>query len=119
MTDGKYNAINITSDFGMSYSEQNGSKEIDSMYLSGGSAELAWLCLRMALHKKLSDGKPLPLIFDECFVYFDEKRLARIIDKLVAISKTGTQVIIFSASEREKKLSKRRLKVTNLSEVSE
>ena len=119
MTDGKYNAINITSDFGMSYSEQNGSKEIDSMYLSGGSADLAWLCLRMALHKKLSDGKPLPLIFDECFVYFDEKRLARIIDKLVAISKTGTQVIIFSASEREKKLSKRRLKVTNLSEVSE
>ena len=119
MTDGKYNAISITSDFGMSYSEQNGSKEIDSMYLSGGSADLAWLCLRMALHRKLSDGKSLPLIFDECFVYFDEKRLARIIDKLVAISKNGTQVIIFSASEREKKLSKRRLKITNLSEVGE
>ncbi len=119
MTDGKYNSISISSDFGMSYSEQNGSKEIDSMYLSGGSSDLAWLCLRMALHRKLSDGRSLPLIFDECFVYFDEKRLARIIDKLAAISKSGTQVIIFSASEREKKLSKRRLKITNLSDISE
>ncbi len=119
MTDGKYNAINISSDFGMTYAAQNGDKEIDSMYLSGGSADLAWLCLRLALHRKLADGNTLPLIFDECFVYFDEKRLARIIDKLVAISKTGTQVIIVSASEREKKLSKRRLKITNLSEVSE
>lgn len=119
MTDGRYTAINISSDFGMSYTGPNNTRETDSMYLSGGSADLAWLCLRLALHRKLADGKTLPLIFDECFVYFDEKRLSRIIDKLVAISKAGTQVIIFSASEREKKLSRRRLKVTSLNETEE
>lgn len=119
MTDGRYDKISISSDFGMTYSGPDSKGETDSLYLSGGSADLAWLCLRLALHRKLSDGKTLPLIFDECFVYFDEKRLSRIIDKLVAISKAGTQVIIVSASEREKKLSRRRLKVTSLNETEE
>ncbi len=119
MTDGRYTSISLSSDFGMTYTGPESTRETDSIYLSGGSADLAWLCLRLALHRKLSDGKTLPLIFDECFVYFDEKRLSHIIDKLVAISKAGTQVIIFSASEREKKHSRRRLKVTSLNETEE
>jgi DNA repair exonuclease SbcCD ATPase subunit len=73
----------------------------DSKYFSGGSASLAWLCLRLALHSRLSEGNPLPLILDEATVYFDERRLQLLLAELTKTAASGKQIILLSASERE------------------
>ena len=87
----------------LKYKDGETGNPIDSIYLSGGSADLAWICLRLALHKKLSESRPVPIILDECFVYFDDTRLRTILKKLTDIAtKNGIQILLFSASSREK-----------------
>ena len=104
ITEGRYSQLRLDSDMNLSYLSAGAEGLTDGKYLSGGSADLAWLCLRLALHKRLSSGRPLPLILDEALVYFDDRRLELIIDELKAISEGGTQILLFSASSREKAL---------------
>ena len=103
LTKKRYSGLLLDESMSLKYREGEDGPPIDSTYLSGGSSALAWICLRLALHKKLSESRPLPIILDECFVYFDDTRLKAILKKLTDISaKTGTQILLFSASNREK-----------------
>lgn len=102
ITDGRYSALLLDPSLSLKYLSPEHSAPISDEYLSGGSADLAWLCLRLALHKKLSESCPVPLILDECLVYFDDTRLKKILELLISLSSSGTQILLFSASTREK-----------------
>ena len=110
LTNGRYSALSLDSEMNLRYRTSRGGTDIDvgrsmdSRYLSGGSADLAWLCLRLALHRKLSDDNRIPVILDECLVYFDDRRLEMILNELRCISENGVQILLLSASSRERSL---------------
>lgn len=101
LTEGKYSQLRLDSEMSLSYLSEGIESVTDSKYFSGGSASLAWLCLRLALHSRLSEGNPLPLILDEATVYFDERRLQLLLAELTKTAASGKQIILLSASERE------------------
>lgn len=101
ITDGRYKMLNISNDFELMYGEGENVPLIDSEYLSVGSSDLAWLSIRLALHKKLSENETLPIILDECMVFFDDNRLKNTLDYIRETVKSGTQALIFSVSGRE------------------
>ncbi len=101
LTDGKYSSLSLNSEFGVSLRQDADTLPLSEEYFSGGSHALAWFCLRLALAGRLSDGR-LPMILDEPFVYFDEKRLASSLELLSEIAENGVQILLFSASNREK-----------------
>jgi uncharacterized protein YhaN len=101
MTGGKYSSLHIDAEMNLSYLTEGGATLTDSAYLSGGSTDLAWFCLRLALHGKLSERGSVPLILDECFVYLDDERLVRVMELLSDAAQNGTQILLFSASSRE------------------
>ncbi len=103
LTKKRYSGLLLDENMSLKYKDGETGNPIDSLYLSGGSADLAWICLRLAHHKKLSESRPVPIILDECFVYFDDTRLRAILKKLTDIAaKNGVQILLFSASSREK-----------------
>ena len=103
LTKKRYSGLVLDEKMSLKYKDGETGTPIDSLYLSGGSADLAWICLRLALHKKLSESRPVPIILDECFVYFDDMRLRAILKRLTDIAtKNGVQILLFSASSREK-----------------
>ena len=104
VTEGRYSSLLLDPSLNLKYRTTEHSALVSDEYLSGGSADLAWLCLRLALHKKLSEGRAVPLILDECLVYFDDVRLSKILSLLISLASEGTQVLLFSASAREKTL---------------
>ena len=106
ITDGRYPQLRLDSEMNLSYLGNGAEGVTDSRYFSGGSADLAWLCLRLALHKRLSENIKVPLILDEALVYFDENRLKHILNELSAIAANGVQILLFSASKRERELLK-------------
>lgn len=114
VTDGRYEALKVDTEMNMSYISNGSATLTDSAYLSGGSADLAWLCLRLALHGKLSENSNVPLVLDECLVYFDDERLRKISDVLLKKAENGTQIILFSASSREERMIGDKVSVTVL-----
>ncbi len=104
ITGGKYIALRLDAQMNLSYIPKESESVTDSMYFSSGSADLAWLCLRLALHKRLSESTPIPIILDEALVYFDDTRLKLILRELADIANDGVQIILLSASSREKEL---------------
>ncbi len=103
LTKKRYSGLLLDENMSLKYKDGETGTPIDSLYLSGGSADLAWICLRLALHKKLSESRPVPIILDECFVYLDDTRLKAILKKLTDMAtKNGVQILLFSASSREK-----------------
>lgn len=104
ITDGRYPQLRLDSEMNLSYLGNGAESVTDSRYFSGGSADLAWLCLRLALHKRLSENLKVPLILDEALVYFDDKRLKLILRELSDIALNGVQILLFSASKREKEM---------------
>ena len=68
--------------------------------LSRGTVEQIYFCIRMAAAETLSD-EPVPVILDDVFVFYDDKRLKSVLKWLSGQEK---QVIIFTCHSREKKL---------------
>ena len=102
ITNGRYPELRLDPEMNLSYLGQGGTMVMDSAYLSVGSADLAWLCLRLALHSRLAESEAIPIILDECLVYFDDQRLGAILERLYEISDKGIQILMLSASNREK-----------------
>ena len=113
LTENRYSGLLLDEKMSLRYRDGETGIPIDSIYLSGGSTDLAWICLRLALHKKLSESRPIPLILDECFVYFDDTRLKAILKRLTDMAKES-QVILFSASSRERDILKGSINTVNI-----
>lgn len=101
ITDGKYNRLFIEEGLEMSvYSE---GKRLPVERLSRGTIEQIYFSLRMAALDLMYEEE-IPLILDDAFSSYDEKRLK---SALKWLSRQPRQVIIFSCQKREEEIVKR------------
>jgi uncharacterized protein YhaN len=96
LTDGNYQNMSISKSFDIAVEKTDifGSKELD--YLSSGTVDQAYLSLRLALSKLISqDGEALPIILDDALAQYDDKRTATALKFLKEYSEKG-QIILFT-----------------------
>jgi uncharacterized protein YhaN len=78
--------------------ERENGQQIDSTYLSRGTAEQLYLAMRFALADEYSKTVAMPIIMDDIFVNFDADRLARTLQVLSEVAHRH-QIIIFTCHE--------------------
>lgn len=96
ITGGKYQNMSISKSFEIAVEKADtfGSKEID--YLSSGTADQAYLSLRMALSELIaSEGQKLPILLDDALAQYDDTRAKKALEFLKEYSTDG-QIIIFT-----------------------
>ncbi len=99
MTDKKYNDFDVTNGLKVSYAAEDGQrKTID--FLSGGTRDLAYIAVRMALIDMLYTEKP-PVCLDESFAHQDNTRAKSMMKSLAHLAKEGYQSFIFTCRKRE------------------
>ena len=96
ITGGKYKRVLLTENFEIYL--DTGEKRLQLYQVSYGTAEQVYLALRLACGEILCQEEELPLVLDETFAMYDEKRL---IQALKYISQRKSQVILFSSNKRE------------------
>lgn len=70
--------------------------------LSIGTIDQLYLSLRLAIIKELTEEN-IPIILDEAFAYYDDERLKNIL-QFIFKEFNNLQIIIFTCTDREKKL---------------
>ncbi len=96
ITQGKYKRVLLTENFEIYL--DTGEKYLQLYQVSYGTAEQVYLALRLACSEILCQEEDIPLVFDETFAMYDEKRL---LQALKYISQRKSQVILFSSNKRE------------------
>lgn len=96
ITGGKYKRVLLTENFEIYL--DTGEKRLQLYQVSYGTAEQVYLALRLACGEILCQEEDIPLVLDETFAMYDEKRL---IQALKYISQRKSQVILFSSNKRE------------------
>ena len=76
----------------------DGNQTVKLFQISTGCVDQVYLALRIGLQDLFFEEDTLPLFFDDAFVYFDDKRLERL---LVYLQSIGRQVLLFSCHKRE------------------
>jgi len=99
MTDKKYSNIDVSDGLKVSFVTPEGeSRSVD--FLSGGTRDLTYISLRMALIDMLYSEKP-PVCFDESFAHQDNARAHAMMRAIKKLSEEGQQSFIFTCRERE------------------
>lgn len=96
LTEGKYKQLFLDEDFSVHL--DTGEKCLDLYQVSFGTAEQVYLALRLACGEILCREEKMPLILDETFAMYDEKRLS---NTLKWIEGRYPQVLLFSCNKRE------------------
>ena len=96
ITGGKYKRVLLTENFEIYL--DTGEKRLQLYQVSYGTAEQVYLALRLACGEILCQEEDIPLVLDETFAMYDEKRL---IQALKYISQRKSQVLLFSSNKRE------------------
>ncbi|MDD3278899.1 MAG: AAA family ATPase [Lachnospiraceae bacterium] len=102
LTDGKYQMVSI--DEQMEIGLHTGETYVPLNKVSRGTVEQVYFSLRMAVTEILCQEEPLPLLLDEVFAMYDEKRLT---EALKWLSLRGGQILIFTCQRREEESLKR------------
>ena len=100
ITGGKYGELFVNKKLELKAEVDSNALSREIEYLSAGTRDAAYLCLRMALLDLLFDNEMPPLICDESFLRFDSSRLENLIKVLISLSRK-TQIFIFTCHERE------------------
>ena len=98
ITDGKYRSLETDRQRGITV--WDGERRIPAGRLSRGTVEQIYFCIRMAAAEILTE-EPVPVILDDVFAFYDDKRLESVLKWL---SGQGKQVIIFTCHSREEEL---------------
>lgn len=98
ITEGRYRRLLI--DEGLEMAVLRDGRRVSVERLSRGTMEQIYFSLRMAALELLYEEE-VPIILDDAFVFYDEKRLKSVLKWL---SEQPRQVIIFSCQTREKQL---------------
>ena len=104
LTGGKYESMGISKEFDINVSEKEkfGSREID--YLSSGTADQAYLSLRLALAKLITnENETLPILLDDTLAQYDDKRAKLALEFLKEFS-NNSQVVLFTCHNSFKTL---------------
>lgn len=100
ITDGRYQSMDIGEK--LQISVWNGVRRIPAERLSRGTLEQIYFSVRMAAAEILQE-EPLPVILDDTFAFYDEKRLKSALKWLRGQKR---QVIILSCNRREEEIVK-------------
>ncbi len=98
VTKGKYDRVSFDTSLIMSYETESGTKHSD--YMSAGTRDSAYMCLRLALIDLVFSETRPPLVLDDAFVRLDGERLLNMLELVKTVSSKG-QVFIFSCHDRE------------------
>lgn len=101
ISNGKYTNITFNDEQGIIVETQNGNYVL-AKALSIGTIDQLYLSLRLSAASEISNEK-LPIILDEAFAYYDDERLANILEFL-AKEYENRQIIIFTCTNREKQI---------------
>ncbi len=96
LTSGKYDSMSISKAFDIAVGETDsfGGREID--YLSSGTADQAYLSLRLALSELICGEKePLPVLLDDSLAQYDDDRMYTAVKYLKTHSE-NSQIIMFT-----------------------
>jgi len=94
LTEGEYKRVVMTVGHKELKAEHRDTGLLGSGHLSRGTAEQLYLALRLALAETMSRQSPLPLLFDDLFVNFDEHRLQAALKLLGSLSSTRQVVMM-------------------------
>ncbi len=96
ITSGKYKSVNVSKSFNISVEEKDVFGSNDWQSLSDGTIDQAYFSLRLAVSEFLSkDGEKLPLILDDPFDRYDDKRAEAAMEFLNLYAKDN-QALIFT-----------------------
>ena len=101
ITNNKYDDVYIDNEHNIKMKTEHG-EYVNLERFSTGTIEQVNLALRLAYIDTISKEK-LPIILDEAFAFYDDERLANIM-KFLDREYKERQVIIFTCSNREKKI---------------
>jgi len=99
MTDKKYSRFAVSNGMKVTFTAEDGAQRSVDL-LSGGTRDLAYVAVRMALIDMLYGEKP-PICFDETFAHQDNIRARSLMRALSHLSEEGYQSFIFTCRERE------------------
>ena len=99
MTGGRYSSISL--DERMDVNINTPDRLLKISQVSFGTMNQIYFALRIAAGELLSGGKNLPLLLDEPFAMYDDKRLK---DALAFLAGSGRQTLLFTCQSREKLL---------------
>lgn len=97
LTGGKYS--NVVVDNELNLKVDMGSGFVTAEQLSTGTKEQLYLALRLAMVNLIYPEKNMPILFDDSFVYYDDRRLAKVLSWLA--HQGYEQILIFSCQHRE------------------
>lgn len=116
MTDKKYTSLDVSDGLKVSFTAPDGEKKsVD--FLSGGTRDLTYIAVRMALIDMLYTEKP-PIAFDESFAHQDNVRAASMMKAIAALAKEGHQAFVFTCRQREALLARELDKKTEVFRLS-
>ena len=99
MTDRKYSFVGVDEGLGINFTTGDGeARSVD--YLSGGTRDLTYVAVRMALIDMLYSEKP-PICFDETFANQDNLRAAAMMRAVNKLAEEGHQSFVFTCRQRE------------------
>ena len=99
MTDKKYTDFDITDGLKVTYLAEGGQQRTVD-FLSGGTRDLAYIAVRMALIDMLYTEKP-PICLDESFAHQDNVRARSMMKSLIHLGTEGYQSFVFTCRARE------------------
>ena len=112
MTDSRYEGLDVSEGLKVSFVTPDGEhRSVD--FLSGGTRDLTYISLRMALIDMLYSEKP-PVAFDESFAHQDNQRAQSMMRAIRKLADEGQQSFIFTCREREAKLAKEAIRTAGV-----
>lgn len=96
ITEGRYDSVRVDEN-GVLWAVVDG-KEVLPETLSRGTLEQFSLALRLAVGGMITGEEPLPILLDETFVWYDDRRLAQALRVLGGLDR---QVLLFTCQRRE------------------
>lgn len=103
-TDYKYTDVKVSSNMEISVVDNELNKLVRVEDLSAGTVDLMYFALRLSIAEIVNSCQAVPIILDDSFVQYDERRLVKMLEYL---SKLNRQIILFTCHKREAKVIKR------------
>lgn len=116
MTEKKYTGIDVSDGLKVTFLAPTGEKKSVDL-LSGGTRDLTYIAVRMALIDMLYTEKP-PICFDESFAHQDNIRAKSMMKAIKTLADEGHQSFIFTCRAREAALAKELSKKTAVFRLS-
>ena len=99
---GKYSSVKIDNSLEIGVINPQTEEIVNIESLSGGTIDQLYFALRFGIVDSINNAG-LPLILDDCFIQYDNKRLENILDFLQKKSEER-QIILFTCHDRENKI---------------